>query len=498
MIDRRVFLGGSASILVGNGPFAFGPAPALAASATASVLPALPLPSATKLLGLGHHAIQIGNFAGGPNVACSINSYSPLIWSRFLDQRVNMDTFYDPNDPWGRTAGSIPTTSAGAGFNGANQGVEADILCPAPLPNVPATDTPGILARAPYALARNPGILFIHAGDNDIQGGRSAVAIIADLDSLLTQIRNAGVWTILSTLLPVWPGWTAAQSTIHGKVNTWILAQSGRDGVKVADMRAVWPNHQSLLARTINQTDQPYYDAPNYPAARRAADSVIAPLLAAMVRAPSVDILDPTLGNLIPNYAFAGATGSKGAGVSGQVATGWVLNRMRGQSVAVASLEAVGATGRNKQVVTVDAIDTDDRNQFFRFSFPTLNFSTIGVADGDWVQQVVPIEIDAWTGWTSISPKIDMQGGRRFIANHAVTMVYSGSTTWNAPVYVGAGAFVLASEPTQVLPSAGLTSFRTTEFMDIHFDGVRGGTGKLKIGNPILRKISDPRPAWNL
>ena len=449
-------------------------------------------------MGLGHHAIQIGDFAGGPNIACSINAYSPLIWSRFLDQRVNMDTFYDPNDPWGRTAGSVPTMSAGEGFNCANQGVEADILCPAPLPNVPATNTPGILARAPYALARNPGIIFIQGGDNDIQGGRSAAAIIADLDSLLTQIRVAGVWTILCTLLPVWPGWTAAQSAIHDEVNTWILAQSGRDGVKIADMRGVWPDQLSLLARTIKQTGQPYYDALNYPAARRAADSIIAPLLADMVQAPSVDILDPTWGNLIPSYAFAGATGGKGAGVGGQVATGWALNRISGQSIAVASLEAVGATGRNKQVIVVDAIDMNSSQQFFRFSFPTLNFSTVGIADGDWMQQIVPIEIDAWTGWTSISPKIDMQGGRRFIANHAVTMVYSGATTWNAPVYVGAGAFVLASEPTQVLPGAGLTSFRTTEFMDIHFDGTGGGTGKLKIGNPILRKISDPRPAWNL
>jgi hypothetical protein len=449
-------------------------------------------------MGLGHHAIQIGNFAGGPNIACSINSYSPLIWARFLDQRVNMDTFYDPNDPWGRTVGSIPTMSPGVGFTGANQGVEADILCAAPLPNVPATNTPGILARVPYALARNPDIVFVQAGDNDIQGGRSAAAITADLDSLITQSHNAGVWTILCTLLPVWPRWTAGQAAVHDRVNTWILAQSGRDGVKVADMRAVWPDQVSLLARTINQTGQTYYDALNHPAARRAADSVIVPLLATMVKAGIVDSLNPTVGNLIPNYAFTGATGSKGVGVGGQVATGWALIRISGVSTAVASLEAIGGTGRNQQVIIVDASDTANNNQFFRFSFPTLNFSTVGVADGDWVQQFVPIEIDAWAGWKSISPKIDIQGGRRFIANHAMTLVYSGSSTWNRPVYVGAGTFLLASEPTQVLPGAGLTSFRTTEFMDIHFDGTRGGTGKLKIGNPILRKVLDPRPRWNL
>ncbi|VTZ26118.1 conserved hypothetical protein [Methylocella tundrae] len=496
MMDRRSLLSGSALtwLIDRLSPFSSG----AVAAATAPSLPALPLPAGAKLLGLGHHAIQIGDFAGGPNVACSINSYSPLIWSRFLDQRVNLHSFYDPNDPWGRTAGSILTMSPGPGFNGANQGVEADILCPAPLPNVPATNTPGILARAPYALARDPDVIFIQAGDNDIQGGRSAAAIIADLDHLLTQIRNAGVWVILCTLLPVWPSWTDAQHAIHDQVNTWILAQNEREGVKIGDMRSVWPNHLSLLARTINQTGQTYYDALNYPAASRAANSVIVPLLGAMVKAAAVDSSNPAAGNLIPNYAFKGATGSKGVGVTGQVATGWALNRISGASAAIASLEASGAAGLNKQVITVDATDTGNSNQFFRFSFATLNFSTVGVVDGDWVQQFVPIEVDSWTGWTTISPKIDMQGARRFIANHAVTLVYSGSSTWNAPVYVGAGALLLASEPTQVLPGAGLTSFRTTEFMDIYFDGTKGGSGKLKIGNPILRKVSDPRPAWNL
>lgn len=498
-MDRRAFLGGAISAWWVERFAALGFMGATSTSqAAAPALPALPLASGAKLVGLGHDAIQIGNFAGGPNVACSINSWSPLIWTRFFDQRVNFDTFYDPNDPWGRTAGSIPVMSVGPGFNGANQGVEADTLSPAPLPNVPATNTPGILARAFYALARKPDIIFIEAGDNDIQGGRSAAAIIGDLNSLLVQIRNAGVWAILATLLPKWPNWNAGQLAIHDQVNTWILWQSRREGVKVADLRYVWPDRRSLLARTIVQTGQSYYDAVNYPAARRAAEHTIVPLLASMVEEQPNSDPDPASGNLIPNFAFIGSAGVRGDGVAGQVASGWSLRRLKGLSTAYASLAPIGTTGRNSQVIIVNAIDITNSDQAFRFSFPTLDFSSVGIADGDWVRQFVPIEIDAWIGWTAISPKIDMQGARRFIANHGVGLVYSGSSTNNEPVHAGGGTFLLASEPTQVLPGAGLTSFRTTEFMDISFDGTKGGTGKLKIGTPILHKVCDPRPVWRL
>lgn len=509
VIDRRAFVRGSSAIWMGSrlpdfkltsavSGLAFSSSSLAAGPVIERNLPGLPLPAGTKLLGLGHHAIQIGNFAGGPNIACSINSCSTLVWARFFDRRVNLDTFYDPDDPWGRSVGSIPVMSPGVGFNGANQGVEADILCAAPLPGVPATNTPGILARASYALARKPGIIFVQAGDNDIQGQRSADAITADLDSLLIQIRSAGIWTILCTLLPIWPGWTGAQAATHDEINAWILRQSGRDGVRVADMRGVWPNRQSLLARTINQTGQAYYDSVNSPAANRAATKVVLPLLSNMVEAGSADSLDPTEANLIPNYAFSGTDGSLGNGVAGQVASGWALNRISGSSHAVAYLESSGAAGRNRQVIVIYATDTGNADQCFRLSFATLSFSAVKVNDGDWVQQFVPIEVDAWTGWISVSPKIDMQGARRFIANHAVTLVYNGGFDTFAPEYVGAGRFLLGSEPTQVLPGAGLTSFRTTEFMDIHFDGTKGGAGRIKIGNPILRKVIDPRPLWNL
>jgi len=83
VIKRRTLIGRSALVWLTSCRSEFNPMPAFALasalspspapSPTPRALPVLPLAKGAKLIGLGHHAIQIGNFAGGPNIACSKN-----------------------------------------------------------------------------------------------------------------------------------------------------------------------------------------------------------------------------------------------------------------------------------------------------------------------------------------------------------------------------------------------------------------------------------------
>lgn len=355
-------------------------------------LPALPLATGAKVVGLGHHAIQIGQAINQSGNRGTSNVYhSVLNWAWSLDPRFNYDNFFQSSEPYGRTAGSILTMTAGEGFQGGNQGVEADILCAAPIGPAsvnPATNTPGVLSRVAFTLARGPGIIYVHIGENDIAGGRTSAAIIADINTLLKRIPSEGVPAILSTLTPSWPSWSAEQATIRDEVNTWIKAQPGRIGVYIADMTTAWPDTGSLLARTINQIGAPWYDALAPDAGYRGA-KVLNAVLATLVASGSTFNQDPTVGNIMPNPGMTGTGGSKGTGVSGNIADGYTVSRLAGSSTMVGSKEVVSAGLVEKQVFAIAPITDALATRVNRFRFgrsATTMFSANGLTTGQWVR----------------------------------------------------------------------------------------------------------------
>lgn len=489
-------------------------------------LPALPLAAGAKMLAIGHQVIGIGDSTGGLNQV-DTNTRSPLIWARNLDNsRVNMDTFYDPADPFGDAIGSILTMSPGTeGNNGSNRGVEGDTLWNArdnsPLAGAVAQNTPGILARLPEAFAHQPAIMYFHAAENDIEQGRSAAEIVTDYDQALSLTKERGIWVILSTLQPSWPNWDASKIAVRDAVQTWILAQSNREGVKLADMRTVWPDANSLLERRINQVPRLYYDSLNYVSAYKAAKDVINPLLATMVQAGTIFSRDPSIDNLFPasiykmNGGTAGVKSPTTAGViSGNIATSFTLQRVNGASTAICSLEADGATDRFKQVIQITAADSINTNQNWRLHFAAQTFAALGLVEGDWVRQMLRIELDGWKGWRSFIHKIDQQGGSaRWIGQSTATLIENVATVVQettggaagvpktapgaATIYVeGLNEVWLLTEPQLI--GKGNTSFRTTEFFNFFVDGTAGGAGTIKVSAPIIRKVLNPVPNWRM
>jgi hypothetical protein len=57
----------------------------------------------------------------------------------------------------------------------------------------------------------------------------------------------------------------------------------------------------------------------------------------------------------------------------------------------------------------------------------------------------------------------------------------------------------LLSEPIQIPRGANIDTIKTSvAFAKIEFLKRASGTGTIKLSRPIIRKVPDPRPSWNL
>jgi len=169
--------------------------------AAARMLPPLPLPAGAKVMAFCDSHSAFNNVAANSGVLAAPVTAKGLIeaaWS--IDPRFNFDSWYDPTDPWRRADnGSINAVS----INGANQGIPSDHL-------MKGSVSDGAMTRLRYALSRDPAVIILNCGTNSIATGdvvgsntpADSAYVIAQLDRMLTRIRQQGVWTVLSTLYP--------------------------------------------------------------------------------------------------------------------------------------------------------------------------------------------------------------------------------------------------------------------------------------------------------
>lgn len=465
-------------------------------------LPALPLPAGSKVMALGHSFVRSGISV----LAAESSSFarSELVWARAVAPQVNADSFLYPADPWGR------------GFSGANQGLDGDHLLSNGV-------VPGVLGRMAYAAARRPAIVYIDIGRNDISSNVGAADVISRLDQLLGYLRGRGIWTILGTQPPSvtsggvspWPAGNA-RWTAREVVNAWTLGQIGRDGVVVLDRSALaddaapsgeaeW-NADMVSTDGVHPCDRGAFTTGADPDGAVVADggrvvsgTTLGAILNAMVQDGDHFIRDPlAAGNLLPDAGMTGTGGTAGPGASGSVADNWLVQYTVGTSTVACAKEDIDGS-RAKQVMTFTAENDGTANRIHTAvcnrGFGSVTLAEAGLAAGDYVQQGLFVEVSAWDGWIDFCTLLSLREG--------VSIRYSAyGLKWidqiNLKTASKAFAGWVVTEPTQIPAGLGVSHINLGTFFRVDIDKAAAGSGVIKASRPFLRKVDDPRAAWNL
>jgi lysophospholipase L1-like esterase len=449
-------------------------------------LPALPLAIGTKVMAVGHSQIQRSWFAlpSGGQARGGTDSLvrGVLPWVRFLDPRFRIEVFPSSGNPF------VADISSNA-LDGAAQAIGGDRL------TMFANSNPGVLARLAYAIGRAPGIIYINIGSNDINsnGWTSAAPIIAQLDLALRQVRQAGIWCVLQTDFPrgqaAWPDGDIRHTMLED-LNAWIVAQAGREGVMVCDTRALFGSPVDL---TLLSNDQIHLN----PKGARAVAGVLLPILQSMVTVGVGFNTDPTGGNILPNYQLAGVAGGLGAGVTGQVADTFSVSRQTGTSTIVASKEAGSAGDRFKQRLTITPNPDGTAVHNFRFrKTAALMLAALGLVEGDWIEVACRVEMSAWDAWAGLQQYNEFYAGASLVWNGNTGLVNPDSASFLMPAGPHDGWFRTL---VRVEPGKSIDRLRwESRAFELTFRSDLGGQGVLKISDPIIRKVADPRAGWSL
>lgn len=452
-------------------------------------LPNLPLKTGAKVAFLGDSIIRRAHNIPSPR---EMSSYArgELLWAKVYDQRYRIETWYDENDPYGRAVSGQP--KSGPGFNGANQGLDSDHA-------VAEFTVPGTLARVGYTAARDPDVILLHIGTNDINSGTDATTLIARLEQNLAALRAAGKWTIISTINPRsaagrW-GWPAGHNKWKHRlaVNAFIASLSTREGVMVFD-----PN-QYLTDRAAASGEEewlPGFSSDGvHPGARAAqpAGQELAKLLAAMIEPGSVIETDPDRSNLLPNARLNGTSGSNGANVSGTVANNWNVVVANGNSAVKCSKETA-VENIEKQVLTITPADADGpiRWDTVAVTCGDIALRSSALVPGDWIQFGAYLEVSAWNGWIAHCCQVTQRQDRSI-----QWASYAGKPGDRAAEIMPTSGFSgwWYSDPVRIVD--GTDRIRPGFAIVEVLKGV-AGSGTIKISRPFIRKVNDPRPAWKL
>lgn len=355
--------------------------------------------------------------------------------------------------------------------------------------------TTGMLARLETdVIAKNPDIVFIHAGTNDITAGASFATITGNLNTLYSTLLTKG---ILVVAIPIYPrgsgsNWaSSAQRNLHHAVNHWIRDKAlSTQGMILVDGTPYMTDPASSTGdvRTDFTIDglhpSPLGGFYVGEAAYKVFKEITRPA-ATLCYSPS-DVYDATnnpAGNLLTNGLLAGTAGTVGTGASGQVADSWNLFRNSG-TIATAAGSKVnrpdGLPGTMQQIVLSSAgSGSGDGSVIFTTSPSTL---TSNIATNNWYEALLEIDVSAPTSGNKMIKAIYLElwdttatiGSRtRCLQNYPST--YFADSAWSG---------ILKTPP---LPLAGTTGIRFRLIMDI--DETKNDSVTIKVGRCTLRQV---------
>jgi hypothetical protein len=444
---------------------------------TPPTLATLPFAAGALVSAIGDSIIGYNNEVDTASPGADAYSYGEVQWAWAIDPRFDFDTWYDTSDPSGRN------------ISGANNGVFGDHLVG------PGTgSTPGILNRLPTVLSHHPDILIFEGGTNSISSGddgtgnpATASYVEGEIDAALTEAREAGVWIVLTTLRPRgdWPAGDPRYATLAA-VNTWIRAQSGRDGVyAIWDPYSVYVDGNGNQIVSLFQSDLVHQDTEG----AQLSGAVLLPILQNMISSGSTFDQNPLDTNLDSNNGMTGTTGTKGTNATGTVATGFMLAIGRGNSTVVGSKQVISST-TEKQIITITPVSGGASTAYHSVILTMPQVLSSGLfADGDWLQAGCYMEVGTTTsiGNARLNLQIDQVSTIRTqdYGMNAFSPTFSSSTEPNM-------AYWIVTPPLQ----ATSTFDRAKWSLEIDFSQNATDTPVVKVSSCFMRKISNPQTVW--
>ncbi len=263
-------------------------------------------------------------------------------------------------------------------------------------------------------LARNPDIVFMLAGTNDVTANDTYANIKANLETIYTAILEQGALAVAMPIMPRHPSgadWaSSAQRRTHHAVNQWIRDFAlSTQGMVLLDAYDRWVDPASANgdARTGFTVDGVHPSMIGAYQMGLTAQSVFAGLIRparALCYSPS-DTYDATYhvhGNMLSNGLFTGTSGTAGTAASGTFATGWQGFRNSGGDATVAGSKTTrtdGLPGDVQQLVVSVSGGGAGAGAIYFATTPTS--TTTGVVAGQWYEAQCEIEVSASSGGNS-------------------------------------------------------------------------------------------------
>ena len=328
-----------------------------------------------------------------------------------------------------------------------------------------------IAADIPASLDVDEVVIVI--GANDVNAGRLATAIMADIDEAIAychNVLNANV--TLSTLGP-WDSNTEAQKDQRDLFNTMARAKVG-PRIRVWD----WYNEVTDLA---TRTWKPGYSPDGGHPGPAAGFIAALKLDAAMAPSYGRNTFTLDAGNLLVNPSMSGTGGTAGSGTSGPVANGWTCETGTTAGAKTASKDA-----NDKQVMAVNIPAGSSTGE--RYSFR--QYVGAGPVVGQKYVAEVEVQIDSFTGpgvWYEFSLNLRNQSqawstdyGKRNFDSLAIQEMISAS---------GQRSLILRTPPVEY--QSGWTQFGPR--LDAVFKCDAGAVqGQWRILNAQLKPVDVP------
>jgi len=403
-----------------------------------------------------------------------------MTWVKTLFPAYNDDVWHHPEDARHRRF-----------LRGSNNGVAGDHL------TFLTPENPGTLRRwAEEVAPMRPDVVLLSVGTNDINSYLPASMIQDNLRRQIGEITDTGAIVIVTTIRPrgavgrsAWATPDQASDVRYAtrrRVNDWIRARHG-GRVLVADVNVYLEDPRSRGGAGGDWLPEvaPADGVHPGPAAAWAEAQALLPILRTLIRADNVYGTDPTdPGNLLPNGAFAGTSGMVGWGAKGHCATGWSISRQSGDAWVEAY--TVVEDGITKQVLEITPGYHD--TTFVLRTEPAL-LPLTDVAVGDWLRFHLAQEVSAHAGWLAYSPRL---------------LLAREDRSWS----MIAGA--LETGPGERLPDVAWSGWPATHPVRrgpedvavscsvlIKVAGGVPGRPVLRFSRAQLRRVPDPRRAWN-
>lgn len=234
------------------------------------------------------------------------------------------------------------------------------------------------LARIASVVATEPAVTVVGDSTNDHSAGRTSAQILADIDSIVTQLKAAGSKFVLCTT-PAMASVTGANETARTEYNAGLVTRAAADptNVKVADIAAVITTSDAAQS----------YDGTHYTAygSWLAAGAISARLLEWIVPDDIFGTLPLTAtnafgANVNTEWDMDGTTGTVGSGITGEVFTGGNSQNAGGVTVAASKTTLGGLAAQRFDITGTSSSSTGDVR--------TYRSQTMTITPGDFVEAI--------------------------------------------------------------------------------------------------------------